>query len=73
MSLENDVRVDLLKGLLAENDVSYSELAEIIGKSATTTRTKLNKSVCFDWFEMQAIRKHFNLSDERFMSIFFNK
>lgn len=73
MVVENKVRVDLLKGLLAENNVSRAKFATIIGKSQTTTRAKLRKEVCFDWFEMQAIRKHFNLSNDRFMFIFFNK
>ena len=72
MDKDNKVRVDLLKGLLAENNVSYSELAEIIGKSTTTTRIKLKKDVCFDWYELESIRQHFKLSNDRFMSIFFN-
>ena len=73
MKQENKVRIDLLKGLLAENNVSLSEFASIIGKSQTTTRTKLRKEVCFDWYEMQSVRTHFNLTQERFMAIFFNE
>lgn len=73
MNTENKVRVDLLKGLLAENNVSYSELANIIGKSQTTLRTKLKKEVFFDWLEMQSIKKHFDLSTDRFMLIFFDE
>jgi hypothetical protein len=67
------VRADLIKGLLRENGDTYKDYAKIIGRTVTTVQSRLKGETLFTWEEINKTRTHYNLSDERFMIIFFGK
>ena len=67
------LRTDLLKGLLRENGDTYEDYAKVIGRTVTTTQKRLNGKKQFTWEELYKTKVHYNLSDERFIEIFFRK
>ena len=56
------------KGWLRSNELTYKDIAELLGVSTTTISSKINGNSDFLLSEIQAIKKHFHLDDE----IFFN-
>ena len=59
-----------LQALLIENEHTYEDLANIIGCSITTIQFKMVGKRKWDWVEMTAIKEHYNLDQDRFMSVF---
>lgn len=66
------IQINLLKGLLKEHDDSLEDYAKVIGRSLTTVQERFKKGN-FVRHEMLATKIHYNLSNERFMEIFFNE
>ena len=62
---------NLLKALLTERGDTAQDYANIIGASLTTTYGRLNGSSEHTREEMMRVKSHYNLSDERFLAIFF--
>ncbi len=67
------IKTELLKGLLRENGDTYKDYALIIGKTVTCLQGRLKGKTQFTWEELAKTKKHYNLSDERFLNIFFSK
>lgn len=67
------IKTDLLKGLLRENGDTYEDYAKVIDKTIATTQSRLNGKKQFTWTELYKTKEHYNLSDERFIEIFFRK
>jgi len=63
----------LLRALWTENGDTMEDYAKVINKSVTTLQDRMKGKKDFLREEMEKTRKHYNLSDERFMSIFFNE
>ena len=61
-----------IKSLLLEQGDTYRDLARILGRSVSTVQLRINGERSWEWEELQKIRLHYKLSDERFLSIFFN-
>ena len=61
-----------IKSLLIEQRDTYRDLAKILGRSVSTVQLRINGERSWEWEELQRIRLHYKLSDERFLSIFFN-
>lgn len=67
------IKTDLLKGLLRENGDTYQDFAKLIGRSITCVQDRLKGNTPFTWEELSTIKKYYNLSDERFLNIFFSE
>ena len=63
---------DLLKEVIQDRGVKVSVLADKIGISRQSLHMKLNGERSFDQGEIMALKTNLRLSDEEFMSIFFN-
>ena len=63
----------LLRALWKENGDTMEDYAKVIGKSVTTLQDRMKGKKDFLRDEMEKTRKHYNLSSERFMSIFFSE
>lgn len=61
-----------IKSLLIEEGDTYQDFARILGRSVSTVQLRINGERSWEWEELQKIRLHYKLSDERFLSIFFN-
>lgn len=57
------------KGWLRSNELTYKDIAELLGISVATVSAKINGKSDFLLSEIQAIKKEYGLSDD----IFFNK
>ena len=66
------VNVNLLKGLLRENGDTLKDYAVVIDKSVTTVQERFKNAKEFTRDEIYKTKKHYKLSDERFISIFFD-
>ena len=64
---------NLLKALLREKCETGQDFAKVIKVSEKTAYSKLNGSTPFTLNELAKIRAHYELTDERFISIFFGK
>lgn len=60
-----------IRSLLMENGDTYKDLAILLDKSVSTIQQRINGQRSWEWEELQKIRLHYNLSDARFLSIFF--
>ncbi len=56
------------KGWLRENELTYKDIAELIGVTVVTVSAKVNGSSDFLLSEIQIIKRHYNLSDEIFFT-----
>lgn len=61
----------MFKGLLAENEMTQEDMAKELDIALYTFNEKLNNKRDFNSRELQRIKAKFDLSNERFMSIFF--
>lgn len=61
-----------IQALLVEHEDTYEDLAKIIDSGITTVQYKLSGKRKWNWTDMIKIKNHYKLSDEKFMSIFFN-
>lgn len=61
----------MFKGLLAENEMTQEDMAKELDIALYTFNEKLNNKRDFNARELQRIKAKFDLSNERFMSIFF--
>lgn len=59
-----------LQALLIENENTYEDLANIVGCSITTIQFKMVGKRKWDWVEMNKIKNHYNLDQDRFISVF---
>jgi transcriptional regulator with XRE-family HTH domain len=66
-------KIALLKGLLKENGDTYSDFANIIKRSKTTVLSRFNGKSEFTRDELEKILQYYNLSEDRFLTIFFSK
>ena len=66
-------KIALLKGLLKENGDTYSDFANIIERSKTTVLSRISGKTEFTRDELEKILQYYNLSEDRFLTIFFNK
>lgn len=66
-------KIALLKGLLKENGDTYSDFANVIKRSKTTVLSRFNGESEFTRDELEKILQHYNLSEDRFLTIFFSK
>ena len=64
---------NLLKALLRERGETGNDFAKVIKASEKTAYSRLNGDTPLRLNELALIRAHYNLTDERFMSIFFGK
>lgn len=62
----------LLRDTIQDRGIKVSVLADKIGISRQSLHMKLNGERSFDQGEIMAIKINLRLSDEEFMSIFFN-
>ncbi len=62
-----------LKVLLLRNDHTYEDLAKCIGSSKPTIVRKVTGKTPWTWVDMQRIRTYYNLTNEQFMNIFFER
>ena len=67
------VQINLLKGLIKEHDENLEDFAKVINKSMPTVQDRLKGKKTFSVDEANKIKLHYNLSDERFLEIFFKK
>lgn len=65
------INSNLLKALLTEHGDTAQDYANVINSSMTTAYSRLNGDSEHSRGELLAVKKHYNLSDERFLSIFF--
>jgi len=63
----------LLRDTIQDRGIKVSVLADKIGISRQSLHMKLNGERSFDQGEIMAIKINLRLSDEEFMSIFFNE
>jgi len=56
------------KGWLRSNNLTYKEIAELLGVSVTTVSAKINGQSDFLLSEIQAIRKHYRLDSDIFFT-----
>lgn len=64
---------NMIKKLLFDNGDTYKTLAGIIGcKSVTTVHLKVNGKRKWTREELIKVKEHYNLSNDDFVSIFFN-
>ena len=59
-----------LQALLTEHGNTYSDLSEVLDCSETTIQLKLNGKRKWNWAEMVAIKNHYNLDADKFISVF---
>ena len=62
----------LLRDTIQDRGIQVSVLADKIGISRQSLHMKLNGERTFDQGEIMAIKVNLRLSDEEFMTIFFN-
>lgn len=62
-----------LKVLLIRKNETYEDLAKHIESSKPTIVRKVTGKTPWTWVDMQRIRLHYQLTDEEFMNIFFEK
>ena len=62
---------NLLKGLLRENDDTTADYAKVIKSSKSTAFSRINGLSQHTRDELQAVKSHYHLSNERFLEIFF--
>lgn len=62
----------LLRDTIQDRGIKVSVLADKIGISRQSLHMKLNGERTFDQGEIMAIKVNLRLSDEEFMTIFFN-
>lgn len=62
-----------LKVLLLRRNNTYDDLAECVGTTKTTIIRKIFGRSQWSWDEMLKIKEHYELTDEEFMNIFFNR
>lgn len=62
-----------LKVLLIRKNETYEDLAKHIESSKPTIVRKVTGKTPWNWVDMQKIRLHYQLTDEEFMNIFFEK
>lgn len=67
------VQINLLKGVIKENNETLEDYAKVIGKSVTTIQDRFNLKKQFTIEEAFRTKKYYNLSDERFLDIFFKE
>lgn len=67
------IKTELLKGLLRENGDTYNDYAKVIGRTVTCLQSRLKGKTQFTWEELIKTKEYYNLSDERFLNIFFSK
>lgn len=60
-----------LKGLLVENEMTQEDMAKELNIALFTFNEKLNNKRDFTAKELQGIKARLNMSNEKFMSIFF--
>ena len=60
-----------LKGLLVENEMTQEDMAKELNIALFTFNEKLNNKRDFTAKELQGIKDRLNMSNEKFMSIFF--
>ena len=60
-----------LKGLLVENEMTQADMAQELNIAPFTFNEKINNKRDFTASEMQGIKARLNMSNEKFMSIFF--
>lgn len=63
---------ELLRDTIQDRGIKVSVLADKIGISRQSLHMKLNGERTFDQGEIMAIKVNLRLSDEEFMTIFFN-
>lgn len=61
-----------LKAELKRHDMTYEDLAKMLGIAKVSVQRKINKEVEFTGAEIDKMYKHFGLSSERLIEIFFN-
>ena len=64
---------NLLKALLRENCETGKDFAKVIETSEKTAYSRLNGITELTREELALIKEHYNLTDERFLAIFFGK
>ena len=67
------IKTELLKGLLREKGDTYNDYAKVIDKSVTCLQGRLKGKTQFTWEELAKTKTHYNLTDERFIAIFFSE
>jgi antitoxin component HigA of HigAB toxin-antitoxin module len=67
------VKFNLLKGLIKEHGETLEDFAKVINKSMPTVQERMKGKTTFTVDEAFNIKLHYNLSDERFIDIFFRK
>jgi hypothetical protein len=65
------INSNLLKALLIEHGDTAQDYANVLNCGITTAYSRLNGVTEHSQIELKAVKKHYNLSDERFLSIFF--
>lgn len=71
MEKKNKPSSQKFKGYLAENNVTYRKLAELINISTASVTRKISGNSLWDWAELKAIKEKLNIDNDTFMSIFF--
>lgn len=66
-----EINSNLLKALLTEHGDTAQDYANIIKSSLATAYSRLNGDSEHSRDELMAVKKHYQLTDERFLSIFF--
>ncbi len=59
------------KGYLAEKNVTYKELAELINISTASVTRKISGKGLWDWVELKTIKEKLSIDNDTFLSIFF--
>lgn len=75
VSMEKSVQPEFkkLRELLFQRGDTYNDLAKIIGrKSQTTVHLKISGKRSWSREEMIKVQKHYSLTNEELISIFFN-
>ena len=64
---------NLLKSIMSLNGETNRDLADLLGISAQSVSAKMNENGSeFKQGEIAKIRKHYNLTEEQIVNIFFN-
>lgn len=61
------------KGYLAEKNVTYKKLAELMNISTASVTRKISGNGLWDWVELKTIKEKLNIDNDTFLSIFFEK
>ena len=67
------VQINLIKGLIKEHGETLEDFAKVIDKSVQTVQERFKGKTVFTVDEAFTIKQYYNLSDERFLNIFFKK